>query len=534
MAADIVLINGHVMTIDPMNPIASAIAIRAGRIVHVGSDDDARAAAGPRAELVDLRGRTATPGLNDAHAHPMMVGQALLDLDVSPERVGSIDGIARAIKTRLPGLQPGDWVMGRGYDQARMTDQRHPNRQDLDAASPNNPVFLYRACHHIAAVNSAALQLAGITADTRDPSGGTIDRDEHGEPTGVLRESAVGLVRDHMPAPTEESIMRALELAGRAFLRTGVTSTVEAGIRLPKEMAAYQRLRETGALPVRTYLMMMIDETLEHMAGLGIRTGFGDAWLRIGPAKLFLDGSIGGRTSRMRQPFEGEAENVGLWMEPPDQMKAKVIKAHSLGFQVGVHAIGDAAIDLILDSYEEAQRKYPRQNTRHRIEHCSIVDLETIQRIKRVGAVPIPGTSFLYYFTSAYLQNLGSERLRYSVGMRTFSEHGIVAAASTDSPVVPVSASVGLSMMMSRTDINGQVIWPDEIVDLQTAVRAYTLNGAYASFEENIKGSLENGKLGDVCVFETDLRDVAPRDLKDVAVDLTISEGRVAYDRSVG
>ena len=269
MSADVVLINGHVMTVDPINPVASAVAIRAGRVVHVGSDADARAAAGPRAEVIDLRGRTATPGLNDAHAHPMSVGQALLDVDITPERVGSIEGIGRAVKARLNGSGPGDWIIGRGYDQARMTDQRHPTRADLDAVAPNNPVFLYRACHHIVAVNSAALKLAGITASTKDPEGGTIDRDEHGEPTGVLRESAIGLVHDHIPAPSEDSIMRALELAGRAFLRTGVTSTVEAGIREPKEMSAYQRLRQSDSLPVRTYLMMMIDETLEHMAGLG-------------------------------------------------------------------------------------------------------------------------------------------------------------------------------------------------------------------------------------------------------------------------
>jgi predicted amidohydrolase YtcJ len=533
-SSDIVLINGHVMTVDTLNPVASAVAIRAGRVVHVGTDADARQAAGARAEVIDLRGRTATPGLNDAHAHPMMVGEALLDLDVTPEAVGSVSGIVAAVRGNAQTAKPGSWIVGRGYDQARMSDQRHPNRHDLDDVTPDNPVLLWRACHHIAAVNSKALAIAGITADTRDPEGGTIDRDDRGEPTGVLRESAIDLVRQHMPEPSEDEIMRALQAAGQAFLRTGVTSTVEAGIREPKEMSAYQRLRQSGTLPVRTYLMMMIDETLDHMAQLGIRTGFGDEWLRIGPAKLFLDGSIGGRTARMRMPFEGEAENVGLWMEPPDVMKAKVIKAHSLGFQVGVHAIGDAAIDLILDAYEEAQQKFPRQNLRHRIEHCSIVDLETIQRIKRVGAVPIPGISFLFYFTSAYRQNLGDDRLRYSVGMRTYADQGIVAAASTDAPVVPVSATTGIGMMMSRIDVNGYKIWPEEIVDLDTAIRAYTLNGAYASFEEPIKGSLEPGKLGDVTVFETDLREVAPTEMKAVAVDYTISEGRVAYDRSVG
>ncbi|MDQ2683494.1 MAG: amidohydrolase [Chloroflexota bacterium] len=534
MHRDLVLVNGHVMTMDPLNPVVSAVTIRAGRVVHVGSDTDARAAAGPRADIIDLAGRTATPGLNDAHNHPMLVGYALADVDISPEAVGSIAGLQVAIQARARVTGDGGWVVGRGYDQARMTEQRHPTRHDLDEVVPDKPVFLFRACHHIAAVNSLALKIAGVTADTRDPEGGSIDRDEHGEPTGVLRETAMELVRPFMPAPTEDQIAHAIRLAGHAFLRTGVTSVGEAAIRKPIEMTAYQRLRQNDELPVRTYMMLLIDEMQPALESLGIRTGFGDEWLRIGPAKIFLDGSLGGRTARMRAPYKGEAENVGLWMQPPDEMKAKIIRAHQLGFQVTVHAIGDAAIDLILDAYEEAQATYPRSGTRHRIEHCSIVDMPTIERIKRLGAVPIPGTSFLYYFTSAYLQNIGEPLLRYSIAMRTFEEHGIVAAASTDAPIVPVSATVGLGMMMSRTDINGTVIWPEEAVDLTSAIRAYTLNGAYASFEERQKGSLEYGKLGDVAVFETDLRTVAPTDIKDVRVDYTVSEGRVAYERTAG
>lgn len=534
MHRDLVLTNGHILTIDPLNPVARAVAIRAGRIVHVGDDADARAAAGSRAEVIDLAGRTATPGLYDAHAHPMMVGFALADVDISPEAVGSIAGLKRAVADRARSTPAGQWIVGRGYDQARMTELRHPDRNDLDEVVPDQPVFLFRACHHIAAVNSLALKMAGITADTRDPEGGTIDRDEHGEPTGVLRETAMNLVREYMPPPTVDQIAHALKLAGHAFNKTGVTSVVEAAIRRPEEVAAYQQLRRANDLTIRTYMMMLIDEMFDHMLDLGIKTGFGDEWLRIGPAKLFLDGSLGGRTARMRAPYEGEAENVGLWMEPPDQMKAKLIRAHEHGFQVAVHAIGDAAIDLILDTYEEAQARFPRANTRHRIEHCSIVDLPTIERIKRIGAVPIPGTSFMYYFTSAYLQNIGEERLEYSIAMRSFAEMGIVAAASTDAPVVPVSATTGLGMMMSRVDINGTEIWTNQAVDLETAVRAYTLNGAYASFDERVKGSLEYGKLGDVTIFETDLRDVAPRDIKDVQIDMTIAEGKVAHDRSVG
>ena len=534
MPIDLALVNGHVMTMDPMNPVVSGVAIRAGRLVAVGTDDDVRAAAGPRADVIDLNGRTATPGLYDAHAHPLIVGRALADINVSPEAAPSIDAITAAVRQRLAETPADGWIVGRGYDQARISDQRHPNRQDLDEVAPDNPVFLFRACHHIAAVNSRVLQMAGISADTRDPEGGTIDRDEHGEATGVLRESALELVYPLMPAPTEDDIVRQLGLAHRAFLRAGVTSVTEAKIQSPVELAAYQRVRNSSQPKVRTYMMMMIDQTLEHMAALGLKTGFGDEWLRIGPAKLFLDGSLGGRTARMRAPYNDEAENVGLWMEAAEQMKAKMVKAHSLGFQVGVHAIGDAAIDLALDAYEESQAKYPRANARPRIEHCSIIDLETAHRIKRIGAVPIPGTSFMYYFTSAYLQNIGEERLRYSIAMRTFRDLGIVAAASTDAPIVPVTATTGIAMMMNRIDINGTSIWPEEAISLEDAIKAYTWNGAYASFEENIKGSLEPGKLGDVTVFGTDLRELSAAEIGTVAIDLTISEGQVAYDRRVG
>jgi predicted amidohydrolase YtcJ len=213
-------------------------------------------------------------------------------------------------------------------------------------------------------------------------------------------------------------------------------------------------------------------------------------------------------------------------------MKAKIVKAHALGFQVGIHAIGDAAIDLILDAYEEAQRQHPRPDARHRIEHCSIVDLETIRRIKRLGVIPIPGTSFLYHFRDAYLQNLGPERMRYAYAMRTFADEGVIAAASTDAPVVPVSAAVGLGMMMHRVDANGVEVWPEERVSLEEAVRAYSWNGAYASFEERIKGSLEHGKVGDVTVFDADLRTLSPAEIGEATVELTITDGRVVFERS--
>ncbi len=528
---DLLLVNGRVRTMDRANPEASAVAIRQGRVVFVGDDAGARAAVPANTETIDLRGRTATPGLNDAHAHPMSVGFALLDLDLSPANNAGIPDLLARVREAAASRPPGTWIVGRGYDQARLAEDRHPTRADIDTVAPDHPVVLIRMCHHIGAANSAALRLAGVTAATPDPDGGLYDRDAHGEPTGVLRETALTHVRSFMPEPTEEDMMAALVAGGRDFLRSGVTSTVEAGIREPKELRAYQRLAERGELPVRTYLMMMIDETLDALAALGIRTGFGDEWLRIGPAKLFSDGSIGGQTARMFLPYEDTEDTLGLWMLPPEDLKAKVLRAHKAGFQVGIHAIGDAAIALVVDAYAEAMAADPRPNPRHRIEHCSIVDDRLLAKIAAIGAIPIPGTSFLWHFRDAYRKNLGDWRIGQAYGMKSFERFGIVAAASTDAPVVPTTAVTGLQTMVTRHDERGNPVNPAEAVPLEDALRAYTVNGAYASFEEGIKGTLAPGFLGDVTVFDADIFAIDPNDLHSVQIDYTIAEGAVAYAR---
>ena len=531
MSGNYLFVNGHVMTGELDQRPATAVAVREGRIVAVGSDSDVKAWNGPSTEVIDLAGRTMTPGFNDSHCHPMYVGFSLQQVNASSPPNVTIDDITRRIAARARELRAGEWIMARGYDQARLAEQRHPNRHDLDAVSPDNPVIVVRACGHIAAVNSRALALAGITRDTPDPEGGTIDRDEHGEPTGVVREAAQHLVRSTIADATAEQIKQALILSGDEFLSMGVTSVAEAGIRSDAEMQAYQDLRRSGEFRVRTYLMMMIDETLEPLSRLGIRTGFGDARLRIGPAKIFLDGSIGGRTARMSQPYEDEDDNLGLWMQDPQVMKNKLKAAHKAGFQCCAHAIGDAAIELLIQSFEEALQEAPRPNSRHRIEHSSILRPDLLDRIQRIGAIPVPGTSFLYAFKNAYVQNLGMDRIRYAYAMNTFFQRGIIASASTDAPVVSTSAMIGIQTMVTRRSEEGDEVWPEERVSLEQAVRAYTYNGAYASFEEDIKGTIEPGKLADLTVLETDLRQVDPRELGKVSVDLTIREGDIVYSR---
>lgn len=532
MTGNIALVNGQVITGLLNQQPATAVAVRNGRIVAVGTDAEVRKAAAPGSEIIDLAGRTVTPGFNDAHCHPMWVGFGLQEIDASTPPNVTISDIVARVQT-VVNVTPADrWVLGRGYDQARLAEDRHPTRYDLDPVSPDHPVLVTRACGHIAVANSMALRRAGIDRNTPNPTGGTIDRDEHGEPTGVVRESALGLVRQHVPSPTSGQIEDALLRAGRQFLSDGVTSWTEAGVRAPAEMAAYQSLARSRRLPLRSYLMMMIDETLEPLAQLGLRTGFGDHWLRIGPAKLFLDGSIGARTARMSQPYEQEDDNLGLWMQEPALMKEKLKAAHRAGFQCCAHAIGDAAVELLIQTYEEALAEQPRPDHRHRIEHSSILRPDLIERIRRLGAIPVPGTSFLYAFQKAYVQNLGLDRIRHAYAMRTFYDQGIVAPASTDAPVVSTSAMLGIQTMVTRRTEEGELIWPEERISLGEAIRAYTWAGAYASFEDDVKGTIEPGKLGDLAVLETDLRQVAPDELRQVRVDLTLTEGNIVYDRA--
>jgi len=532
MPGDLIFVNGHVMTGAGRPSDATAVAVRGGRIVAVGSESDVRAWRGLGVEVVDLRGRTVTPAFNDAHCHPMSVGFTLRQIDAGTPPNASVTDIVARVAARVREVPAGTWVLARGYDQARLTENRHPTRHDLDPVAPDHPVLIVRACGHIGVVNSRALALAGIDRHTPDPEGGTIDRDEHGEPTGVVREAALKLAREVIALPTAGEITAALRAAGRRYVSEGVTSVAEAGIARDAELDAYQSLARAGELAVRTYLMMMIDETLAPLAQLGLRTGFGDPWLRIGPAKLFLDGSIGGRTARMSQPYEDEDDNLGLWMQNPQVMKDKIKAAHRAGFQCCAHAIGDAAIELLISAYEEALAESPRPDARHRIEHSSILRPDLIDRIQRIGAIPVPGTTFLWAFRNAYVQNLGMDRIRYAYAMRTFFDRGIVAPASSDAPVDPTNPMIGIQTMVTRRSQEGDEVWPEERITLEEAVRAYTYNGAYASFEEGIKGTMEPGKLGDLTVLETDLRTVAPESLGTVKVDLTVVEGTVVFDRA--
>lgn len=529
----LLFINGAIVTVDDARPTATAVAVRGERIAWVGDADEARAAAGPGARVVDLGGRALLPGLNDNHTHPMSFGQALGWVDATPTAAPTLAALQDAFRaaTAGPGQAAGGWLLGRGYDDTRLDTGRHPTRQDLDAATGDRPACLVRTCGHLAVVNSAALRLAGVTRDTPDPSGGEVDRDAQGEPTGLLRETAMGLVRGHIPPPSRADIAGHLRAAGERFLGYGITSVGEAAIRTSDELAAYQGLAAAGELPVRVFTMMLIDETLEPMTRLGLQTGFGDHWLRIGPAKLFQDGSGGGRTALMSEDYPHDPGNRGIAIYDQAGLDERFGRAHAAGFQLAAHAIGDRAITMVLDAYERALAAAPREDHRHRIEHAGLCTPAILNRMARLGIVAVPQPAFVHFLGDSYLGNFTAEQLELAYPARSWFDRGIVAVGSSDVPVVPCDPFVGLEAAVTRCTLGGRDLGVSQRVTVDEAIRMFTLHGAYASFEERDKGSIRRGKLADLAVLDRDPRAVPPAELHTLRADLTVIGGRVAFER---
>ncbi len=531
MHADLVFLNGPIITVDDARPGAEAVATLNGRIAFVGSSEDVQSAIGPRTRVIDLAGRTLLPGLNDNHNHPMSFGETLSSIDASPGAAPTLAALETAFRDAATGSRKdAAWLIARGYDDTRLDIHRHPTRFELDEATGNRPAMLVRTCGHMSVVNSAALQIAGISSTTPDPAGGRIERDSSGEATGLLQETAQELVRAHIAPPTVAHIKANLRAAGEKFLSYGITSVGEAAISTSDQFAAYQELARGGELPMRVFTMMLIDDTLDAMVSLGMRTGFGDDWLRIGPAKVFQDGSGGGRTAAMTVEYRNDPGNRGITIYDQAGLNERFTRANAAGFQMAAHAIGDHAITMILDAYETALSENPRPDARPRIEHCGMCTPEHLTRMKRMGVLAIPQPSFIYYLGDSYIENFTPEQLALSYPGRSWIDHGIVAAGSSDVPVVSADPFVNLRSAVTRLTQDGQKMGPDQGVTIEEAIRMFTLNGAYASFEEPIKGSITAGKLADLTVLDRDPRTVVPSELHTLRAEMTVIGGDVVYE----
>jgi hypothetical protein len=467
------------------------------------------------------------PGFIDAHTHICYSGiRHLKQVDCD---LRSIAEIQNAIRTRAAKVAPGTWVVGFKYDDTKTSEGRKLTREDLDAAAPAHPVFIGHRGGHTAYVNSLALKTAGVTEKTPDPAGGHYDRDAGtGRLTGGLRELATDPFRRYLGAEnTREDYRQGAEIMTRMLARSGITSAHDA-LGGPEDIRGYQDAFEAGKLSVRVYALVRVAD-LDRMIAAGVRSGMGNEWVRIGAVKLMSDGSISERTARLSEHYVGRPDDHGILVTEEPQLYEQARKAHLAGWQIGTHANGDVAIDQTLRVYERLQREHPRRDPRFRIEHCTVINDDLVKRIAALGAIPNPFSTYVYYHGEK-MREYGEERLNHMFAVRSFLDAGVRVTQTSDYPPGPFEPMMALQSSVTRTDSRGKVWGPRQRVTVEEALRVGTMHGAYASFEEGLKGSLEAGKLADLAILGQDPLRVDPMKLISVPVERTMAGGRWIYE----
>ena len=472
-------------------------------------------------DVIDLRGLTLIPGFHDAHNHMIGFGLSLTEVDL---RTGSQDELYARVAAKAATTPEGEWVIGSGYDQTRTG--AHPHRDALDAIAPNHRVWLKHTSSHMCVVNSLVLADLGIGETVPQVDGGRVATDTAGRPTGLLEERAQELVGNLTHPYPLATLTDAVDAAGRRYLAEGITSVTEAGVgggwigQSPVELAAYVNARDQGRLHVRVELMVISDafhplgahpsDGIETGIDLGLRTGFGDDWLRLGPMKIFTDGSLVGRTAAMSAPFEGDPGNSGYLQADADQLTEMIVEAHRAGWRVAAHAIGDRAIDLALDAFADAADQYPRVRPRHRIEHFAAARPDQVARAAKLGVVAVGQGRFASELGDGMLAAVGAARAAWLYRQRSLLDAGLVLPGSSDRPVASGAPLLGIHDMVNRRTATGAPFNVAEAISPAEALRAYTWGSAYAAKQERVKGSISPGKLADFTVLSEDPTAVAP------------------------
>jgi len=536
-APDLILYNARVYTVDESLPWAQAVAVRRHRVLAVGDDAAVLHLAGPHTQRIDLGGKLVLPGLCDAHIHLLAYATGLQQPPLA--QAHSKAEMLQMVAERAATLPPGSWLTGWGWNESRWGETAFPTVADLDPVTGDRPTFLQRSDGHGAVANSAALRAAGITADTPNPPGGVIDRRPDGEPTGFLRELATSLVESHIPPPTAQEVDAALAAGCRALNRLGITSVHAQRMKDNPdgmwEWPGLLRLREKRNLTLRVACNIAAHD-LPHLQALGLRSGFGDAFLRIGHVKVFSDGSLGSRTAWLLHPFvklqESEADNYGVNVTPPEQMAAEFRRACELGFPISVHAIGDRANRTVLDILEELRGSAPQPATPHRIEHVQIIDPADLPRLAQLGVTasvqPIHATDDMDT-ADLFLGERGAAMYNF----RSLFESGALVAFGSDAPVADPNPFLGIhaALTRQRPERMDRAPWyPAERVSLEQAIFAYTLGAARAAGWDRMIGSITPGKLADLVVLDRDLfaleeQGITGREIADAQVEMTVFGG---------
>jgi predicted amidohydrolase YtcJ len=533
---DLALINGKIITMNPNCPIVQAVAVKDGKIIGTGSNAGIKRFSSGNAKIIDFKGKTVTPGLIESHCHPNTAGTTIL-FEAELKDARSMADVIDILREQGKKVGAGNWIKGRGYDDRRLKENRHPTRRDLDKVSTANPVYIVRTDGHISVANSLALQMAGITKDTLEPKGGRFDRDESGTPNGIMRESGQAAVRKIIPPYTVPECKDGIIAAQKQLAAWGITSYGDAGVD-KDAFIAYQELLNEGKLPLRVAMMMNCltragAGLLDDLTNAGFRAGFGNERLRILGAKMFCDGSMSGWTAALYEPYANMPSERGIIVFGAEELHNAIIKGHKAGLRPIIHAIGDRAIDITLDGIEKALNEYPAADHRIRIEHVNLPTEQAIDRMKRLGVMPGSSVGFIYELGPAHVIGLGEKRMKYYMPHKTYLEKGIIAAGNSDWQVTSANIAKQLYCLVTRKGYDGQVIGGHQAIPVAEALKIYTLNAADASFEEKLKGSIEVGKLADFTILDRDIYTIPSDDLINMKVEMTIVGGEVVYKRGV-
>jgi predicted amidohydrolase YtcJ len=511
----------------PIHGRAQAIAVSQGKIVAVGSNEEVQKLKGPKTQVVDLGGHFVMPGFNDAHTHLSSGGFEKLDIDLVGTR--SLADMKQRIVARAKTAAPGEWLVGRGWDHTLWNEQALPTRQDLDSVTGEHPAIFSRVDGHIAIANTAALKAMNITASTADPAGGKIDRDDKGQPTGILRETAKDSVLSKIPRPTAAQRRRAVELALQDAAHWGITSAQDNSDW--EDFLTYEELEREGKLTLRISEWLPFDAPVEQLLKMRFHHPAQDDWLHTGMLKGFMDGSLGSRTAAMLAPYADDPKNSGIPRYQQDDLNRKAAERAGNDFQIGFHAIGDRGARMALEAFAFAEQKSLKKNLRFRIEHAQVVAPEDFKKFKDLNVIASMQPNHLLTDMNWAESHIGATRARHSYAWKEFLDDGIPLAFGTDYPVEPITPFRGLYAAVTRRNEAGTKEYlPEQKISIDHAIFAYTAGSAFAEFAEQKKGMLYPGMFADFVVLDRDITKVAPPEILGTTVLRTVVGGKTVYE----
>ncbi|WP_066250304.1 amidohydrolase [Neobacillus drentensis] len=528
------LINGEVISVNSRNEVFEACLIEDNKIAAIGTTEEIKKHISSSTKVIDLHGRSVLPGLIDAHMHLFLYGNTLMHLNCKEPAINSIQELLEKLAAIVQKTKNGQIIRVFGFNELMVEEQRYPTIQELNKLTEEHPIVITRTCGHIGVVNSAALKLADIDAATPNPQGGTIEKDRSGKFTGRLIENAF-LQFNQYATYSQEELFNALTKAQEQLFAFGITSVHDAGGFDENSFRIMQIASNKKQVKVRIYAMIAslsdCENFTKNMLKAGVMTHTGNNFFKIGPAKLFTDGSSTGPTIATREPYTSDGNNYGYLMYTEDELFSIFSKAHQNDYQITVHAQGDKAIEQYLSVIERLLHEHPRQGHRHRVEHLGICPPDLQEKAKALNVIPILNPSFPYEFGESYIRNYG-ERTHYMYAARDLLNHGIITAAGSDAPITTVNPFVGIYTAVARLTRQNTAFGQQQKVSLMDAIRMYTYNAAYASFDETIKGSIEAGKLADLVILNTSLLNCPIEKITEIKVDVTMLDGEIVYEKS--